>query len=1510
MTSCQKQNDGGRSLQVLPVNTLSRYKTPSRSRNLAIMVVFFFLTQLIVWSPSTSALSGRATISNFQNGSTVLLDFNSATNFVETETFEILQNTTIQDAYFSIEYTATDSSPGEVSMDVVGTSNQDEWAYSGLGYGNLGAQTLFDDGTNSTLLSLSSSQPVLGPSFMLPTEANVVESNLSYSFYPDNEGLWNELGAIEDLIVADIDGDNLEEPIFLDTTGAVPRIGWIDYLTTSSTYSAVSWKSTCSEAEKLRWGDFNNDSRADIVTFGTTSSGQGVVCIHFSNTVTTLNNFFYLGSHAFSGDGIITDVVISDFTNDGYDDIIWANESSIGYAPYIPNYTIDPFGFEVVKLITVNGGLTGSTPTIIESITVGNYDGPNSNKSVAVGDANEWVSLHQLRNPGEFEQSSIGASRCGGQNLITTDVNGDNFDDILGWTNQSSAGTLASCTYLKDPSTYQFYYNTTSYFSPSGLGIGDLNFDGIQDMLVVEYLDPLDLDGNEFTLEGGLELRNSGSTDTFSTVVFSNFQPRTNPTNAQLGDLDGDGKDEMILLSGESDLGLFIDTLHQVNIDWNNDGVIDLQSSGFTRDAIGNGTHPIVNGDVNSQLTPTLITSMATYPSVTDSYGISMSTVDSTITAITDGDLELSNLSISYDAIFHIESFPGLMGNLSNILNQGMTMGTGNIPIDLSFQATKTGKMQITDLVVNYTLGAPTQPSTNPLVLNLTSSTWNSVEIGWTQVSPTQDTFIEYVVYRSETNDSNNLVQIASITDVNLSRYTDLSISENTVYWYAVIANFDYGYQTSLSNMLEVLVPSSYAVNGVTAIDQPNDQGGALFVSWDPVASSVVNGYEVYVSDYNFSDVSNLGSSVMVDSTYNEYLVTLTSEKYDESGNELEATGPIPDGVALWVAVVAVEAGGSFNPAVTAIGPVYSMNNDPLVTQISITILDDEGNVISPPVIDSSTPFTISAVLTGEGNPITGVPITINITEPGSSSNGVSYSDIITDDSGTVEQVIDWATHIHTLLNAFGGSVLITATYDGMAGSETIREQLEEEETLEAQIEVGGQFFIQGGNSWSVGQNGAISLEVRLLADNQDEQSLFDELNVKWLSSKDGNTISGGSVELDAFGQTSIEVSNMAQGGEVQIWIDTEEDLEDWMILDITTITVTLSEYQDGGGSLDPDADGVVGDADLCPATSFDERNNVDENGCGPSEQSQSLLAPDLSCENNWEIPNSPEQPTTSVTCTFTNTNSVYVSVSIDEWTLPDGMSIDVTCPTNPMALGPADGTISTATCTFYPTVTKDIPKSVDTPVSSTLSFNSSIQNAGGAGAGGYLDSIVTFEVTYNLIGAVYMSTNASVTDSGDTSDTNASQNTAVSSGLDIDFMKYAPIAGGSVLGLILLLVVVRLIRRRGDDDDDFDDDDDYGLFDEAPSSSGGLDNLLQGARPLITGASGRDQGRSMGKQMPTVDRDMGRSQESESYQEEEYGTTDEGYSVDEDGTEWWEDENGQWWYRAVDMEDWDAWNE
>ena len=49
---------------------------------------------------------------------------------------------------------------------------------------------------------------------------------------------------------------------------------------------------------------------------------------------------------------------------------------------------------------------------------------------------------------------------------------------------------------------------------------------------------------------------------------------------------------------------------------------------------------------------------------------------------------------------------------------------------------------------------------------------------------------------------------------------------------------------------------------------------------------------------------------------------------------------------------------------------------------------------------------------------------------------------------------------------------------------------------------------------------------------------------------------------------------------------------------------------------------------------------------------------------------------------------------------------------------------------------------------------------------------------------------------------------------------------------------------------------------------------------------------------------------EPEEPQVEESVEEDDGISVDEYGTEWWEDENGTWWYREEGAEDWSEFTE
>ena len=101
------------------------------------------------------------------------------------------------------------------------------------------------------------------------------------------------------------------------------------------------------------------------------------------------------------------------------------------------------------------------------------------------------------------------------------------------------------------------------------------------------------------------------------------------------------------------------------------------------------------------------------------------------------------------------------------------------------------------------------------------------------------------------------------------------------------------------------------------------------------------------------------------------------------------------------------------------------------------------------------------------------------------------------------------------------------------------------------------------------------------------------------------------------------------------------------------------------------------------------------------------------------------------------------------------------------------------------------------------------------------------------------------------------------------------------LLGIIVVLVV--LLRRGGDDEDDYDDyyEEEEEHFDE--------DEVESYDEPTVSEA-----GYGGAEEYPATDA----------------GEGDQPISVDEDGTEWWEDDEGVWWYRSPDMEDWAVWED
>ena len=108
----------------------------------------------------------------------------------------------------------------------------------------------------------------------------------------------------------------------------------------------------------------------------------------------------------------------------------------------------------------------------------------------------------------------------------------------------------------------------------------------------------------------------------------------------------------------------------------------------------------------------------------------------------------------------------------------------------------------------------------------------------------------------------------------------------------------------------------------------------------------------------------------------------------------------------------------------------------------------------------------------------------------------------------------------------------------------------------------------------------------------------------------------------------------------------------------------------------------------------------------------------------------------------------------------------------------------------------------------------------------------------------------------------------------------------------IVLLFVLKMVLSGNDDEwdedeDEDDDDDDEPITERRKPTRGG------GAGP--TGPAGPAP---TPKPVPEIE------------PEETDFTKDESYRVDDEGTEWWEDEAGTWWYRQQGDDDWEQWTD
>ena len=108
---------------------------------------------LLVFAQSSALFLGSAnsqagTINTFSNGSASIDISLTADNLDTNYSLEVPRNVTFQSGQFMINAKDEVASPGQVSLDI-GLDGINEWAFDGLGFGDLGHQNKFMNNASS-----------------------------------------------------------------------------------------------------------------------------------------------------------------------------------------------------------------------------------------------------------------------------------------------------------------------------------------------------------------------------------------------------------------------------------------------------------------------------------------------------------------------------------------------------------------------------------------------------------------------------------------------------------------------------------------------------------------------------------------------------------------------------------------------------------------------------------------------------------------------------------------------------------------------------------------------------------------------------------------------------------------------------------------------------------------------------------------------------------------------------------------------------------------------------------------------------------------------------------------------------------------------------------------------------------------------------------------------------------------------------------------------------------------
>jgi len=1347
--------------------------------------------------------SGESTTINSFSGGFATVDVTlqgGVTN--SSATIEVPRNVTFTNAGFQVSVEESETSPGQVWIDL-DEDGTFEWEFAATGYGDIGHQNHFYDGSDWYVSNVNAGTSS-APSIMLPSSATIQSSNLNVSFSPEASGGFYAIGGHQQVIESDHDNDGNPEPVFLSNiqSNYSTSIVWADW-TASGGITTSTPIQTCDNASSISVGDINGDGADDLVSF---SLNTGMACIHMANG----SSYDPLQNQTVSS-GLIA-AELGDIDSDGVAEIISISSGgSLSYQSW-NNST----GLTYVSNQTVEMNGSAGMPAGLTSLYVDDFFGTGDTSALIMDQTGHWTLWQDFNGMWggpitRFDDISMAE--------MLADLDGDGDLDVIGLNEQGYAFRI------NDGSKWDL----TSFQAQIDLlnsTIVDFDNDGNLDLM---NPNPGISDGVASTVEGNITLRTINATN-ISAVSNLELQPWSVPTSIITMDMDGDGVVEHVVSSGESSLGVFIGGWHTIELDADGDNYVEMSRTGYAGDS-SNGLEPLTMIDDMNGIRDDLSTLIANQPSTVDGFGISMVNYSMNVKSTGDGAFNFTNMDIGYDCTFYVSPNPHVSGNLTNVLNQGMTAGTGNYTVSIPVNSTKAGTISLTNIAANYIPGAPNLSLPTTPTLILLSATSEQISIAWNDPIEFGLDFVEFEVFRLESaNATVNLIDVYNSTRDNQS--IDSNVSVGSTYWYLVRSVHNFGIASNLSNLLQVTVPypsPPSAISGLELNDVGADQGGVLELSWNH-SQDVFTNYEVYLETSQFTSISGMNPIMNISSSLNSTIIS-----------------NLTDGQEYWAAVVAVDQYGNKTTAVSSVGPAYPRNDDPSAVNLQLDV---------SPQTSLGSPFSLT--LTAEVEGVQTTPdgtISISMqTSTGSYPIANNWNSINLSD---FSELVSFAGDI-------SGEVTFWANYSGDAGDEQNRPIAAASTSASTTVTVGATFTATE-SVYELDWENETSVRVDLTALYQDQQNLLEGATFTWTAYNNTTQSSSSGTEVISNGFKQFIV-NFSEPGTLFInltspsWIDTGADSLEIPLVLYGTVT---------------------------------EENNTEENETETPWAPEFMLDVTLDCGTVIIDPSIDQD----LDCTIFNPNNYTIDVSLeaDGWSQWDSFIL----------FEPSSGQ-SEFNLTDSESTTIEIRVEILQNLSENGLLNGLIQIDLRQGPSEYTspgDKPLTFEIQWTLKGE-----DPVVSPPSEDNNTNQTTSSPDDTSSGNTMLMVGGIIGVAVLGLVVFIV----LRIRNSDLEDWEEDD----LDFEPE----VEESGRVSKPLPVGvALDEFEDKTIvddSPDRPDVISEFDEEEAYEEYEEEEYeedaaaeyeeaSDEDSGITVDENGTEWYEDEVGVWWFRDPGEEDW-----